>query len=134
MATNVAEIINDIINNIIQTINKEKKFAKRMSGVWSDAYYKGYADALDYVKGIVNSARETTPVATDVTQQEETFQEVINYCEKKINELYHDLDILEEHQEISDTVSFQVQGQAVAYEDIERKCHHMFCKEVNDGD
>ena len=134
MSINLAEIINDTINNIIQTLDKEKKFTKRMSGVWSDAYCKGYTDALGRSEEIVNSMREITPVVTDVTQQGETLQEIINYCEKKINEMYNDLDILEEHQEISDTVYFQAQGQAVAYEDIERKCHHMSFQEVDNGD
>lgn len=65
-------------------------------------------------------------MATNVTQKDKTLNEIIAYCEKMMDMLSHDLDIIEDHNnELSDWVHSQIQGQVDAYEDIALKCHHM---------
>lgn len=66
-------------------------------------------------------------MATNVTQKDKTLKQVIDYCEKKMDDLGHDLGIIEDHPELfGDYVVCQVQGQVDAYEDIALKCRHLF--------
>lgn len=65
-------------------------------------------------------------MATNVTQKDKTLQQIVDYCEKKMDDIGHDLDIIEEHLDVSDTVYTQLQGQVDAYEDIALKCRHLF--------
>ena len=64
-------------------------------------------------------------MATNVTQKDETLNEIIAYCKEKMNNIGHDLDIIADHLDASDTVYCQLHGQVDAYEDIALKCHHM---------
>ena len=61
-------------------------------------------------------------MATNVTQKDETLKQVIAYCEKKMVDIGHDLDIIADHLDLSDTVYCQLQGQVDAYEDVALKC------------
>jgi hypothetical protein len=70
-------------------------------------------------------------MATNVTQKYKTLKQVIDYCEKKMNDIGHDLDIINEHLDVSDTVYCQLQGQVDAYEDIALKCINL-CREATD--
>lgn len=72
---------------------------------------------------------------TNVTQKDQTLQEIIDYCEKMMNDMGNDLGIIEDHPELfGDYVICNVQGQVDAYENIALKCHHMLGKAVEDGD
>ena len=64
-------------------------------------------------------------MATNVIQKDETLNEIIAYCEKKMNGIGHDIDIYVEHYGVGDAVYSQLMGQVDAYEDIALKCHHM---------
>lgn len=61
-------------------------------------------------------------MATNVTEKNKTLHEIIAYCEKKMNDIGHDIDIIAEHLDVSDTVYCQLQGQVGAYEDVALKC------------
>lgn len=63
-----------------------------------------------------------TNMTTNVTEKEKTLNEIIAYCEKKMNDIGHDLDIIADHLDVSDTVYCQLQGQVDAYEDVALKC------------
>lgn len=65
-------------------------------------------------------------MATNVTQKDKTLKQIVDYCEKKMDDIGHDLDIIEENLDVSDTVYTQLQGQVDAYEDIALKCRHLF--------
>lgn len=65
-------------------------------------------------------------MATNVTEKDKTLSEIIAYCEKKMVDIGHDIDIIEEHLDVSDTVYCQLQGQVDAYEDIALKCLSTF--------
>lgn len=65
-------------------------------------------------------------MATNVTQKYETLKQVIDYCEKKMNDIGHDIDIIADHLDVSDTVYCQLQGQVDAYEDVALKCINSF--------
>lgn len=69
---------------------------------------------------------------TNMTEKDETLKQVIDYCEKKMNDIGHDIDIIEEHLDVSDTVYCQLQGQVDAYEDIALKCINL-CREATDN-
>lgn len=78
---------------------------------------------------------------TNVTQKDETLKQVIDYCEKKINDIWHDIDIYIEHCGVGDAVYSQLMGQVDAYKDIAGKCHRllfrsgsMLVEGENDGD
>ena len=64
-------------------------------------------------------------MATNVTQKDETLKQVIAYCEKKMTDIWHDLDTIADHLDVSDDVYDQLQGQVDAYKDIALKCIHM---------
>lgn len=61
-------------------------------------------------------------MATNVTQKDKTLKQVIGYCEKKMNDIGRNLDIIADHSDVSDSVYDQLQGQVDAYEDIALKC------------
>lgn len=61
-------------------------------------------------------------MATNVTEKDKTLHEIIAYCEKKMNDISHDLDIIADHLDASDDVYNQLQGQVDAYEDVALKC------------
>lgn len=61
---------------------------------------------------------------TNMTEKDETLKQVIDYCEKKMNDIDHYLDIIADHLD-SDAVYDQLQGQVDAYKDIALKCLHM---------
>lgn len=61
-------------------------------------------------------------MATNVTEKDKTLNEIIAYCEKKMNDIGHDLDIIADHLDVSDSVYDQLHGQVDAYEDIALKC------------
>lgn len=63
-----------------------------------------------------------TNMTTNVTEKEKTLNEIISYCEKKMNDIGHNLDTLADHSDVSDDVYSQLQGQVDAYEDIALKC------------
>lgn len=65
-------------------------------------------------------------MATNVTEKDKTLNEIIAYCEKKMNDIGSDLDIIAEHLDVSDTVYCQLQGQVDAYEDVALKCINAF--------
>lgn len=71
---------------------------------------------------------------TNMTEKDETLKQVIDYCEKKMNDIGHDIDIIEEHLDVSDTVYCQLQGQVDAYEDIALKCRHLRRKATDNAD
>ena len=64
-------------------------------------------------------------MATNVTQKDKTLKQIVDYCEKKMNDIWHDLDIIEEQLDVCDTVYTQLQGKVDAYEDIALKCLHL---------
>lgn len=70
-------------------------------------------------------------MATNVTEKDKTLNEIIAYCEKKMNDIGHELDIIADHLPVSDTVYDQLLGQVDAYEDIALKCCHL-CREATD--
>ena len=65
-------------------------------------------------------------MATNVTEKDKTLNEIIAYCEKKMNDISHDLDIIADNLDVSDSVYDQLQGRVDAYEDIALKCHNTF--------
>lgn len=65
-------------------------------------------------------------MATNVTEKDKTLNGIIAYCEKKMNDIGSDLDIIAEHLDASYTVYFQLQGQVDAYEDVALKCINAF--------
>ena len=73
-------------------------------------------------------------MATNVTEKDKVLNDIISYCENHMDMLGHDLDIIEDHNEFSDWVHSQIQGQIDAYEDIALKCHHRFGKAIEDAD
>lgn len=64
-------------------------------------------------------------MATNVTEKDKTLNEIISYCEKKMNDIGNELDIIADHLPVSDTVYGQLLGQVDAYEDVALKCIHM---------
>ncbi len=64
-------------------------------------------------------------MATNVTQKDKTLNEIIAYCEQKMNDISHDLDNIADHLDVSDDVLSQLQGQVNAYEDVALKCLNM---------
>ena len=70
---------------------------------------------------------------TNVTQKDKTLKQVIDYCEKKMNDLDRDLDILADNSG-SDAVYYQAQGQMDSYEDIALKCRHLCRKAIDNAD
>ncbi|WP_288266316.1 hypothetical protein [uncultured Bifidobacterium sp.] len=64
-------------------------------------------------------------MATNVTQKDKTLNQIIDYCEKKMNDIGNDVDIIADH---SRSASFynRLQGQVDAYEDVALKCLNMF--------
>lgn len=80
-------------------------------------------------------------MATNVTEKDKVLNDIISYCEMKMDALWHDIDIIEATTEISDDVALQSRGQAEAYEDIAGKCHSLLVRSgsmqvegENDGD
>lgn len=65
-------------------------------------------------------------MATNVTQKDKTLNEIIAYCEKKMINISHDLDIIADNLDVSDSVYDHLQGRVDAYEDIALKCHNTF--------
>ena len=63
-----------------------------------------------------------TNMTNNVAEKEKTLNEIIAYCEKKMNDIGHDVDIIAEQLDVSDTVYCQLQGQIDAYEDVALKC------------
>jgi hypothetical protein len=61
-------------------------------------------------------------MATNVTEKDKTLHEIIAYCEKKMTDIGHDIDIIEDHLDVSDEVYSQLQGKIDAYEDVALKC------------
>ena len=61
-------------------------------------------------------------MATNVTEKDKTLNEIIAYCEKKMNDISHDLDIIADNLDVSDSFYDQLQGRVDAYEDIALKC------------
>lgn len=64
-------------------------------------------------------------MATNVTEKDKTLNEIIAYCEKKMNDIGHDVDITSDNLDVSDAVYDQLLGQIDAYEDVSLKCFHM---------
>lgn len=64
-------------------------------------------------------------MATNVTQKDKTLQQIIDYCEKKINDIGHDSDSYIEYWGVGDAVYSQLRGQVDAYKDIAGKCHRL---------
>lgn len=67
-------------------------------------------------------------MATNVTQKDETLNQVIAYCEMKMNVLWHDIGGIEATTGTSDTVAIELRGQVKAYEDIAGKCHRLLVR------
>lgn len=61
---------------------------------------------------------------TNVTQKDETLNEIIAYCEKKMTDIGNNVGIIADNYG-SDAVYKQLQGQVDAYEDVALKCIHM---------
>lgn len=70
---------------------------------------------------------------TNMTEKDETLKQVIDYCEKQMNDLDRDLDILADNS-CSDAVYYQAQGQMDAYEAIALKCRHLRRKATDNAD
>ena len=64
-------------------------------------------------------------MATNVTEKDKTLNEIISYCEKKMNVLWHDIGGIEATTGTSDEVALTLRGQVEAYEDIAGKCHRL---------
>lgn len=80
-------------------------------------------------------------MATNVTQKDKTLQQIIDYCEKKIDDIGHDIDSYIECWGVGDAVSSQMRGQVDAYKDIAGKCYRLLFRSgsmpvegENDGD
>lgn len=80
-------------------------------------------------------------MATNVAQKDKTLKQVIAYCEKKMNVLWHDIGAIESTTGTNDEVALTLRGQVEAYEDIAGKCHRLLVRSgsmpvegENDGD
>lgn len=67
-------------------------------------------------------------MATNVTEKDKTLNDIISYCEMKMNALWHDIGGIEATTGTSDTVAIDLRGQVKAYEDIAGKCHRLLIR------
>ena len=80
-------------------------------------------------------------MATNVTEKDKTLNDIISYCEMKMNALWHDIGGIEATTGTSDEVALTLRGRVEAYEDIAGKCHRLLIRSgsmpvegENDGD
>lgn len=59
------------------------------------------------------------------SEKDKTLNEIISYCEKKMTDIGHDIDIYIEHCGVGDAVYSQLRGQVDTYKDIAGKCHRL---------
>ena len=67
-------------------------------------------------------------MATNVTEKDKTLNEIISYCEMKMNALWHDIGGIEATTGTNDAVALTLRGQVEAYEDIAGKCHRLLVR------